>query len=187
MDLFQLVAIVIFGILILALTGQAADFLKLKSKDRRMETLSESRLNNRVVNAFDNVEYRILSILEQGGGFFDWDGETVTGLNRTQKTFTDCHPSQFKESLLEGLRTGKHIYRYFPKDVIDVSKDISTPVAISPEYSNEEVERLRKEDVLQRTKLEGEIAKLRANTEESVNSIIEHSKDIQVSKFNPNR
>jgi len=187
MSLFYYVGLVVLVVIVLALTGQASDFFKLKSKDRRMETLSDSRLNNRVVNAFDNVEYRVLSILEQGGGFFDWDGETVEGFNRTQKTFVNCHPSQFKESLLEGLRTGKHIYRFFPKEVKDVSTDTPAPVAISPEYTNEEVERLRKEDGLERTKLEGEIAKLRANTEEDVNSILAHLNDSQASKYNPNR
>ena len=192
MDSYQVAGLIIFLILLLALTGQASDFIKQRSKDRRMETLSDSRLNNRIINVFDNAEYRILSILEQGGGFFDWDGETTEGFNRTQKTFLNCHPSQFKESLLKGLQTGKHVYRFYPKEVIDVSETMPetptpVPVAISPEYTNEEIERLRKEEHQEKTKLEGEIAKLRASTEESVNSILKHAEDIQSSKYNPNK
>ena len=180
MDTNQIIIAIAFGAVLLAAIGQTSDYFKSKSKDRRKKTHSEALLNNRIINAFDNEEYRVVSVLEQEGGFFDWEGETVKSFNRAQKSFLNCHPDQFKEALVKGLVTGKHVYRFFPSEIIDVSNVAS---AISNEYTNEELRRMSEQAFKDQTTLEGEIAILKANEEERVSSTIAHAKEINTSKF----
>lgn len=180
MDTNQIIIAIAFGVVLFAAIGQTSDFFKAKSKDRRKKTQSDSILNNRIVNAFDNVEYRVISVLEQEGGFFDWDGETVKAFSRTQKTFLNCHPDQFKEALVQGLITGKHIYRFFPKEVIDVSNGAS---ARSTGYTNEELKVMSEQAFKDQTALKGENSRLKANKEEEINDRIGNANSIVNSKF----
>lgn len=182
MDTNQIIIAIAFGVVLLAAIGQTSDYFKSKSKDRRKKTHSEALLNNRIVNAFDNEEYRVVSVLEQEGGFFDWEGETVKSFNRAQKSFLNCHPDQFKEALVKGLITGKHVYRFFPSEVIDVSNIASV---VSKEYTNEELRLMSEQAFKDQTEKDGKIATLKANEQENVNSILEHAQDVNKSRWNP--
>lgn len=100
-----------------------------------------------------------------------------------QETVLTLIREQFKEDPINVCKTGMPYYRIIPRELINSGCGIND--ASNPTYSKEELQTISEDAFKEKVLLEGEIATLKANREEDVNSIIGHSKDITASKFNP--
>lgn len=187
-DIYSILLLIVVLVLAAFATSQFPDFFKLRNKDRDKKTLSDALLNNRIINAFSGAKYVVISILEHNNGTFDLRVRT-TGWPRNDETLLNIHPDDLKIDKLYHLRTGKGNYRYFPRNVIDVSTTPTpssiTEQEITQEYTNAELKLMLDRTVMEKTNLEGEISTLRAMRQDDVKSRIEDAKDINASRYNP--
>ena len=182
MDFYiALLLILLAGVIILA-SPDARDLFRNKPHDRRKQCLSDAMDNVRIVHGINNIEYRPLSILPLSDTTCSIDVETTKGPRRQIK-FDDVHESELKHSVMNTLQTGKVQYRYMPKNIEHPQPGPDPELDPHPVYTTEELRIMSDEAFRDKTEKDGEIATLKANKEENVNTIIEHSKDIQASKY----
>lgn len=179
MDLYEgMLALVLF-IALLVSTQQFIDHQRTKTKERRKRCLTDAEMNVRITDQITGIEIRPISILDQGGETFDFDAETVRG-PREQKTFLDVSESDFKHSVKDTIRTGKVHYRLFRSELKETPRSEAHPV-----YTDEELEKISNTAFIDKTEMEGELLRLKAEREESVDTIIEHGKDMVGNRWNP--
>lgn len=161
--------------------------LRFLYKNERITPCSSTAQNNvTLFNEYNGVKYAPISVEPVGDG--DEYAIRVESLEAPyREAVLTVVSNQFKHDPIKVIETGMPYYRIVKREFVDNNFGVNDEIVPNSTYTKKELGIMSKEAFKEKTKLEGEIAKLKANTEESVNSIIEHSKDIQASKYNPNK
>lgn len=175
---YLVIVFIVIAIALLWTSNIVQDNIRKRTKDRYKETLTASRDNVRVYTG-NGAEHVITRILRKGVGLRTLDLQTTEWPIR-DVTIDDIKDSEMKIDFDLLMETGEGKIRIVRENV---NTERLNGGIINQVHTVPELELMQREAMTQVADKDGEIARLKANTQEEIDKAVKNLRDMNDSKW----